>query len=208
MAWGRPMTAAQAAATIEWPDRLHWWIDSVGGFLVLTNSVIRIGQAGSADCDLPILGDISSFHAEFRRGESGIILAPHAETTVNGKTASGYLLKDGDRIRMRSVEMVFRQPIAWSTTARLDLTSGHRLPLSLDGVLLLGETCVLGPGRDAHVRTAWKRSIHVNWYRQSYWIRCGDPITIDGRQVEGYGPLLPTSEVRGEWGSFQWEPER
>jgi hypothetical protein len=38
-----------------------------------------------------------------------------------------------------------------SSTARLELTSGHRLPVAVDGVLLMGNEIMLGPGPDAHI---------------------------------------------------------
>ena len=41
--------------------------------------------------------------------------------------------------------------MAVSSTARLELTSGHRLLLPVDGVLLMGNELILGPGPQAHV---------------------------------------------------------
>ena len=57
-------------------------------------------------------------------------------------------------IRLGStVELEFRQPSPVSATARLAIVSRHRLPLAVDGVLLMAETCIVGavaPG--AHPR--------------------------------------------------------
>jgi hypothetical protein len=189
-----------------WPETFMWWIDAVGGFWTITRPVIRIGQAGSSGNEIPLLGDVSGRHAELRRGSNGILLIPFAETTVNGKPGEGFVLRDGDRIRMRSVELAFHQPQKWSTTARLEIVSRHRLPLALDGILLLGEMCALGPRRDAHVRTEWESTAFVSWHKDRYWVRAPGPLTIDGNAYDGYGPLRPTSEVSGTWGSFRWEP--
>jgi hypothetical protein len=38
-----------------------------------------------------------------------------------------------------------------SSSLRLELTSGHRLPVAVDGVLLMGNELMLGPGPEAHV---------------------------------------------------------
>ena len=38
-----------------------------------------------------------------------------------------------------------------SSSVRLDLTSGHRLPVAVDGVLLMGNELILGSGPEAHV---------------------------------------------------------
>lgn len=189
-----------------WPGAFHWWIDSVGGYLTFTKPVIRIGQAGCDDNDVGILADISGRHAELRRGKSGLILLAFGETSVNGTPGSGFLLKDGDKIRMRSVEMTYAQPLPWSTTARLRITSRHRLPLSLDGIVLLGETCIVGPRPDAHVHAPWDSSIFIHWNRDRYWVRGPEALKIDGQTHAGWGPLGPASEVEGFWGSFRWEP--
>ncbi|MFO0841865.1 MAG: hypothetical protein U0797_05615 [Gemmataceae bacterium] len=51
-----------------------------------------------------------------------------------------------------SCQFQFRQPVPGSTTARLDLVSGHRLPTSVDAVLLMAETLVLSPTPQSHVQ--------------------------------------------------------
>lgn len=189
-----------------WPACFHWWIDAVGGFLTFTKPVVRIGQIGDDANDVAIMGDLSRNHAELRRADHGVLLIAHSETTVNDIKANTFLLKNGDKIRMRSVEFVVHQPVPASSTIRLTLTSRHRMPLSMDGVLLLGETCVLGPRPDAHVRTTWQDSLFVNWSRDRYWLRGSGKLKIDGKEYNDYGPLEPTSEVSGKWGAFRWEP--
>ena len=189
-----------------WPETFHWWIDEVGGYLALTKPKIRIGQAGSGQNDIEILADISAHHADLRIDESGTLLLPYSETSVNGKVGKGFLLRDGDRIKLRTVEIVYHKPISWSKTARLELASRHRLPLSLDGVVLLGETCVLGPRRDAHIRAPWEQNVFVNWYQNRFWIRGPGDLSVDGQHFSGQGPLNPTSQVEGPWGAFRWEP--
>lgn len=195
-----------ATAVQRWPASLHWWIDAVGGFLVLTKKQIRIGNAGDERNDVAILANLSALHAELRQGESGTVLIAHAKTKINDVASDAALLRDGDRIRLRDVELTYHQPTPWSLTARFELTSHHRLPLALDGIVLLGETCVLGSGRDAHIRTQWGKSVFLNWYRDTYWVRGPGNIKIDGRTYENCGPLTPTSQVEGPWGSFRWEP--
>jgi hypothetical protein len=191
----------------HWPGTFHWWIDSVGGYLTFTKPVIRIGQAGCDDNDVGILADISGRHAELRRGKTGPILLAFGDTTVNGAEGSGFLLRDGDRIRMRSVELIYHQPLAWSSTSRLEIVSRHRLPLALDGIVMLGDTCIVGPRRDAHLPApTWESSIFINWHKDRYWVRGPEALKIDGKEYTGWGPLSPTSEVEGFWGTFRWEP--
>lgn len=189
-----------------WPAASYWWIDAVGGYLTFTKPRVMIGQPGNPGVDLPILADLSSRHAEIVRGQEGLVLVPLAETRVNGQTGTGFLLKDGDRITMRKVELTYRQPLAWCSTARLEMTSRHRMPLSLDGIILLGETCLIGPAPDAHVPAPWLETVYLRWSRQRYWIKTAGPLLIDGKKCAGGGPLEPNSRVEGPWGSFRWEP--
>ena len=188
------------------PDTFHWWIDEVGGFLVFTRDRIQIGHIANQRNDIGILGDLSSFHAELLREAQGTVLIAHRETEVNGVPGSSFLLKDKDRIKMRSVEMKYHQPIAWSRTARLEITSRqHRLPLALDGVLLLADTCMLSNRKDAHVEVPWETPVSLTWYRNQYWLRGHGALEIDGQSYPGWGPLGAGAMVKADWGRFRWE---
>jgi hypothetical protein len=187
-------------------NAFHWWIDAVGSYLVFTKPSIRIGQAGFAENDVAILGDLSSHHADLLVGSSGAVLVARAPTSVNGAAGESFLLKDGDRIRMRSVEMIYRRPVAWSQTSRLELASRHRLPRSMDAIILLGETASVGPRSDAVVRTHWGATIRLNRYQGRYWVRGPEDLKVDGRPTGGNAPLNPDSRIEGPWGCFRWEP--
>jgi hypothetical protein len=194
-----------ASTTPGWPTAFHWWMDSVGSFLVLTKSTIRIGQAGVRENDVAILGDLSSHHADIRTSSSGVLLTAHAATEVNGKKGDSFLLKDGDRIRLRAVELVYRRPSPWSSTSRLELASRHRLPRSMDAIVLLGETASIGPRADAVIRTKWPESIYLNWYQGRYWVRGPESLLVDGQPSHGCAALSPDSRIEGSWGTFRWE---
>ena len=50
-----------------------------------------------------------------------------------------------------SCQFLFHKPVPVSSSARLELTSGHRLPVAVDGVMLMGNELMLGPGPEAHI---------------------------------------------------------
>jgi hypothetical protein len=193
-------------APVRWPARFYWWIDAVGGFLVLTRPVVRIGQIGRVGNDLEILGNLSGNHAEFRRADGAWMLIAHAETTVNDQPGNTFFLKHGDRIKLRDVELTFRQPVPFSTTARLDFGPKHRLKQALDGVILLGNTCRLANEPDAHIRTRWPQPVFLSQYRDGWWLKAMAPFEIDGKPCASHGELNPTADVRAKWGSFRLEP--
>ena len=212
----------------KWPEAMHWWIDRVGGFLTFCKPSVRIGQAGQDDNDVGVLGDLSACHAEIHRGGGGFYLRPLAETKVNDRTVGGddsgdpvtgegkescemppgprVALRHGDVITLRTVQWRFHQPAPWQTTALLKLVSRHRLPLALDGVLLLGDFCVLGPRSDAHIRTPWQTPVFLTRHQRQYWAKTDGPLRVNGVNVDGLAPLTKQAEVEGDFGSFRWEP--
>ena len=188
------------------PDAFHWWIDAVGGFLTFTRDRVQIGNIGNARNDVAVMGDLSSQHVELLREAQGWVVIAHADTRVNEKLGTSFLLKDGDKIAMRAVEWRFHQPLSWSRTARLELTSRHRLPRGMDGVLLLSDTCVLGSRKGAHISAPWDTPVAISWHRGQYWLRGPGDLSIDGKIHQGWGPLGESSHVRATWGSFRFEP--
>jgi hypothetical protein len=183
-----------------------WWIDAVGGYLALPGDRVQIGSAGNPRNGVAVYGDLSRHHADLVQEAPGAVLVAHADTTVNGKSGTSFLLQDGDRVRMRSVELLYRRPAPWSRTARLTLASPHRFAHPADGVLLLSETCILGRGRDAHIPAPWAAPVCVTWHRGQYWLRAPGEVEIDGQTCPGWGPLGNSAKVRAAWGKFRWEP--
>jgi hypothetical protein len=133
--------------------RLLLWIDGVGGFLVCLGNRITLGHAGlDAAVDVPILADVSRHHATVQRDPEGYFLEAVRQVQVNSQRVDKAFLHSGDRITLgNSCQFIFTQAVPVSASARLDLTSGHRLWHALDGVLMMAETLILGPGPQVHI---------------------------------------------------------
>ncbi|WP_337173738.1 FHA domain-containing protein [Paludisphaera sp.] len=190
--------------------RFLLWADAVGGYLVCLDERVLIGRAGpDASADIPLMGDLSRRHAVVVRGGEGYTIEPIHDTFVNGRRVEGpAILRDGDVIRLGpTVELEFRQPSPYSATARLTVVSRHRLPMAVDGVLLMAETCIVGPAAQAHVPAPDLREAVV-LYRQggSLWCRARGGFEVDGRPGAARAALSPSSGVRGEGFSFKLEP--
>jgi hypothetical protein len=189
-------------------ERFILWVDGAGGYLVCLGNAVRLGQANpGSTVDIPILGDLSSNHATIIRDGEGYLVRSESDLWVNGQATRQAALRDRDIVRLgRSVELRFSLPCPVSETARLQLISRHRLHLSLAGILLMADTCVLGPAR-SHVQTAGAAG-QVVLYRQGDGMGCrGDePVEVDGQTFNGRGPVrLPARVVVGEL-SFSLEP--
>jgi hypothetical protein len=178
------------------------WVDAVGGFLVCLADQVIVGQAvPSAAVDIPILGDLSRRHAALRRQGDGYVIEPNSPVRVDGRAIDrAAALADGDEIELGpSVRLRFRQPHALSATARLDFLSNHRTQPSADAVLLMADSCVLGPAPGNHVVCRdWAGDVVL--FRSSagqLGCRAAHGLSIDGRDYPGQGPVTGNSRITG-----------
>jgi hypothetical protein len=155
------------------------------------------------------MGDLSRTHATLVRSGESYVLQAHHSSFINGKAVRDQtVLRDGDVIRLGStVELEFRQPSPVSATARLAIVSRHRLPLAVDGVLLMADTCIVGGTDQAHIPAAALKEAVV-LYRQgnALWCRACGSFDVDGRTCAARAPLTLNSSVLGEGFSFSLEP--
>ena len=209
-----PVIAAEPAPPRPAPGpsgRFLLWVDAVGGYLVCLDDAVVLGRAcAEATADVAVLGDLSRRHAVVHRDAdgSGYRIRAVQDTFVNGKAVAEAPLVDGDVIRLgASVEFEFRRPSPFSATARLRLVSRHRLPLAVDGVILMAETCIIGSNRQAHIAAAGLDG-PVVLYRQGGGLCCRGPgnFEVDGTPTTGRATVTMRSAVLGDGFSFSLEP--
>jgi hypothetical protein len=205
-----PVPPARPIARVVEPGprgRFLLWVDAVGGYLVCLDDTVVLGRAGhDSGADVPLMGDLSRNHATLCRDGDGYVLRAHHPTFVNGRPVETAAVHDGDVIRLGdTVELEFRQPSPVSSTASLAVVSRHRLPLAVDGVLLMADTCVIGPP-PAHV-PAPGLAAPVVLYRQgnALWCRAAGAFEVDGRPCAARAPLTLQSSVLGDGFSFSLE---
>ncbi len=192
--------------------RFLLWVDGVGGYLVCMMPRVTFGQATSgAPVDVPIFADVASLHAELTRDSEGYVLECGAGkgVQVNGRAIRRESLTCGDRLTLGATcQFVFRRPVAISPTAKLEVVSGHRMPMAVDGVLLMAESLILGEAGRSHVALPGCGPDGVVLYRtrDGLGVRCGVPFHVDGRPIEGRTPLILPAVVSGEAFCFALEP--
>jgi hypothetical protein len=181
--------------------RFLLWIDGVGGYLVCLSDEVILGQAcPECQVDVPIQADLSRRHAKIARQGDGYVIESWQTTRVNGQIIRGKtLLSDGDEIELaQAVRLRFRQPHALSASARLDFVSHHRTHPKADGVLLMAESCVLGPKWQNHVVCRdWQGDVVLYRRDGDLFCRAMDSIEIDGRLCDGRGQIHHNSHVSG-----------
>jgi hypothetical protein len=208
----RPTSRSSEVDTVagsEKPNRALLWVDAVGGFLVCLDDAIAIGQPSSGESlAVPILADLSRRHAVIRRDAGAYIIEPLQRTLVDGREvksptvlADNQLIQLGDNVRIR-----FNKPHALSATAKLTLESHHKTQPSADAILLMADSCVLGPNRHCHVRCRnWQRDVVVYRQNDKLFCRADEPLSVDGVQATGRSEIQSGARVEGEDFSFAWE---
>lgn len=205
-----PPAPVAVPAVEETPRRLLCWIDGVGGYLLCLTSRVSLGRAtGDATVDIPLFADVSRLHAYLNRdSEGGYVLEAVRSVQVNGKNVEKVVLKDGDELSLGTAcKLRFRQPLAVSGTARLELLSRHRLPLSIDGVILMADACLMGDNAGTHVAVpGLTRPLALVRQGDGLAVQCAGPFEIDGQACKGRAALSIKSTVCADEMRLKLEP--
>tara|TARA_B100000686_G_scaffold61530_1_gene66116 strand:- start:40 stop:903 length:864 start_codon:yes stop_codon:yes gene_type:complete len=190
---------SEPASTNE--DRHLLWIDGVGGFLLLTRQAITIGGPQAPDTDIQLLASLSRQHATIHRDDGGYLLEAHGPTRVNQRRVVEWTeLPDGADITLgRTVQLSFHRPTVLSGSGRLRFQSDHRPTHSLDGVVLVADTCLLGPGRDCHIQCPeWEDSV-ILIHRGGDWLVRSPRLTLEvnGKKLRGEATIGDGQIVTG-----------
>jgi hypothetical protein len=205
----KAVTPVTRSSALPKAGRYCLWVDEVGGFLVCEGNEIVLGQPISGgDVDVPILGDLSRRHALIRRDGGDYLFEPIRDCKLNGRTVQGAVpLNNGSVLELgEGVRMRFLRPHPFSTTARLEITSGHRTLPTVDAVLLMGETCILGPEANCHVVCRnWPRKAVLFRHNQELCFRTEGSFTVDGTACTGRAVITPSSHLAGDGFSLTLE---
>jgi hypothetical protein len=186
------------------------WVDGVGAFQLFTSGEVTVGgpNRDKEPADLVLLANLSRRHATFIRSDEGYVLEAHgackvADRAVEGRTHlnNNYKLELGSGVRLR-----FRIPSVLSATAVIEFASDHRPSRSIDGVILMDETCLLGPTTDNHVVCPdWTETVLLFKKPDGFWCKSQSEISIDGKCMGESGPVKPGSYVSGTDFGFRLE---
>jgi hypothetical protein len=183
-------------------ERFVVWVDQVGAFLLALNQEIVFGgpASGAGSADVPLLANLSRRHVTIVRSGERYLLVAHAPTRVASRPVHDRSdLADGYEITLgESVRLSFRLPSAMSGTARIDFVSDHRLARAVDAVILMDDTCLMGPGAENHIRCPrWQHSVLLFRRDGKLWCKSRDELFIDGRHAPDGAELHPGSVVTG-----------
>lgn len=196
------------------------WIDGAGTFLVLTASEVSIGRLASSatplvsskapidEAQIALMGNLSRQHATLRRTGDDYILEAHSATTINGRAVDREVLLPTtcELAFNNSVRIGVSQPSPLSASARVDVLSGHRSRLTLNGIVLLAETCLMGPGPENHIRCPqWSSSLVLVRRNEGLAVKSREPLFVDGQPALGLAVIQPGATVVGPSQRFRVE---
>lgn len=183
-------------------ERRVLWIDGIGGFQLLDRDEVLIGQAITSNVvDVSIVGDLSRQAAAIRRSQGDYLLQPLQPTQLDDHNIDRpQLLHDGSVMQFGSrVKVKFSKPNPLSATARLDLVSVHRFKPSVDAVLLLADSCVLGPNPGSHVVCPnWNHELLMFRHQGAWGFRTLEPVEVNGQEAQGQIKLESGMRMRGK----------
>ncbi|HEY1190195.1 MAG TPA: FHA domain-containing protein [Gemmata sp.] len=191
------------------PKRFLLWVDGVGGYLVCLSNRVTFGQAtADGPVDVPLYADVSRTHAELTRDPEGYVIESGRAVRVNGAETKRAVLAPGDRVTLgTSCQFLFHKPVSASSSAKLEVTSGHRLQTPVEAVLLMGNELILGPEPDSHIPLEVEAPVLIYRSREGLSVRVPDTrFTLDDRPCEDRALLTLPGVVSCDQFTFAVEP--
>ena len=203
------METSQQDNLVNTFDRFMIWVDGVGGYLVCASETNSIGQSTQQnDVAIPISGDIQQLHARIQTVDGGHLLHPVGSVFVdrNQINEPAHLIDNRTFEMGDSVSLRYTVPHPWSNTAVINFESRNRTYPWSDAVLIAGDTIILGPNSQSHIRCPrWEHEV-ILLRREKHWhCRSFADFSIDGDTIEMEGPLHGSSRVEGRDFSFSLE---
>ena len=194
-------------------DQYTIWIDGVGAWRLCLQNDLTIGGPGRKDhaADLQLMANLARKHFRISRvGEDYFInTEKDADAWLDERRIrQSTPLRNNQRILAGgNVKLGFSQPTALSASAVLQFQSVHRPAQSLDGLIMMHDTVLLGPGAENHIRCPdWPTSVVLFRRRNNeLWCRSREQLAVDGMPLNESARVVPGAIVTGEDVSFRVE---
>ena len=196
---------------IQSESALKLWIDGVGCWLICFEDTLTIGNQIPLELNfkLAIVADIGTEHALIRRRDGEYEIQSKRQISVDEtQVDGGHHLCHGEKLGLGDdVFMRFTIPSPLSSSACLKMESTHRLSGSVDGAVLVDQTCLLGSSSKSHiVCQGWEGEVVL--FRRGNSLRCkavSGGITKNGVTVGAVTEIEPGDHLSGVDWSFRAE---
>lgn len=128
------------------------WVDGGGAFLICIKKELQIGRSPGPG-DLTFMAPLGSPHATlFHTGESHVIVPRQPLVIAGRRTAEPTLLRHGQTFELApEVRIDFATPSPLSRTAILSFPGKIPPTPTLDAVVLMAQTCLIGKDARSHI---------------------------------------------------------
>ncbi|MCA9064494.1 MAG: FHA domain-containing protein [Planctomycetaceae bacterium] len=191
-------------------QRYTVWIDGVGAWQLLIGRNFLVGAPTleSDEADISLLANISRRHATIQKIQEDWFIQAHQSTVVSGRSVGDRaVLRTGDEIQLgERVRLGFRIPSVLSSSAVVDFESHHRPSQSVNGIILMTDSCLLGPRQDYHVCCHdWPDLMIL--FVQDGQLRCRSrmPFRVDGEPARDIVTVTDGATVSGDEFRFRIE---
>ncbi len=215
--------ASKGASTGSQPatDRYIAWVDGVGAWLVLTGESVSLGRVNGnvspllkatskeQEADISLVANLSRDHASIQRVDENYVLKPKSSVEIQGRPISyDTVLPDSCELTLgESVRLSFSIPTPLSATAKMTFVSEHRTRTSVDGVILMAETCLLGPSASDHISCRhWSESVVLVQTSAGIIAKSKQNLQIGGRRAGPTDVISGGQVVSGDDFRFRLEP--
>lgn len=185
--------------------RYMLWIDGVGAWQVCCGTTVLVGSAApDAVADIRLQAPLSRRHAVLElSGENWLLRPLQVSGAAPGESRAATTLASESLIPLSSrVLLRFRIPSVLSSSAVLTPHSPHRFVPHADGVVLLADRMLLGPGSDSHIRCrgiADRLVLYTSnnglWCRSTSEFLVNGRATTDAAEIE-HGTMVSAGEFR------------
>lgn len=202
-------------------DRYLAWIDGVGAWLILTGDSVSIGRVNGnlsplvktslrePEADIALVANLSRQHATIDRVDDDYLLKPDSSVSIrNQRLSSETPLPDECEILLGdTVRLSFSVPTPLSATARLIISSDHRPRTTVDGIILMAETCLLGPSASDHIRCQhWSDTVILVQTSEGLVVKSKQEIQVGARRAKTSEPVSGGEVISGDDFRFRLEP--
>lgn len=216
-----PASKAVSTESQATTDRYVAWIDGVGAWLILTGSSISLGRVNGnvspliktsstePEADIALVANLSRSHASIQRIDENYVLSPKSSVQIQSRRISDdTLLPDSCEITLGdSVRLSFSIPTPLSATAKMTFASEHRPRTSVDGVILMAETCLLGPSASDHILCRnWSESVVLVQTPSGLVAKSKQELQIGGCKTGASDVVSGGEVVSGDDFRFRLEP--
>lgn len=188
------------------------WVDGVGGYLICTKAINLIGQAVHGTMvSIPLQADVRQRHARIEAVGGLHLIQPLGPMQIDGRSATldeRHVLKTGQTITLGvGVRLAYAQTHPLSKSARMDFVSRHRTQPWSDGIILAGQSFILGPNPNNHIFCPrWKHDLILFRRKDQWWAKSDSEFCIDDQPRALEGPIQFNSHLVGEYFSLTLEP--